>query len=326
MIPSRFKDSNIIQFPEGKHKGFWIFFMTLNQLRYFVKVAENGHLTRSASELMIAQPSLTQAIGKLEKELGFALFHKKGRTLLLTREGQIFLPYARDILQAQERAEAAVQHIYLDLNGVIRFMHTEPLPRYFIPDLIRGFLSEKENREIRLESDVAGTGKIIDALLRDEITFGFCSDPPAPDPRLALYPVLEQDMVLVAADTDPLCGLELVTPQDLARRPCIAYGSGSALQHQLDTCFRKWKIEPDIRYRSSAVQISNLVAQGLGWAFIVPTDPLPSDRITVLNMPDLAMKRKTCLAVRADRPLSSAAERFRDYVLRYIAKNSMNGE
>ena len=39
--------------------------MTLNQLRYFVKVAENGHLTRSAQELMLAQPSLTQAIRKL---------------------------------------------------------------------------------------------------------------------------------------------------------------------------------------------------------------------------------------------------------------------
>ena len=72
--------------------------MTLNQLRYFVKVAENGHLTRSAAELMIAQPSLSQAIGKLEKELGFPLFSSKGRTLILTKEGQIFLPYAKNVI------------------------------------------------------------------------------------------------------------------------------------------------------------------------------------------------------------------------------------
>ena len=45
--------------------------MTLAQLNYFVKVAENGHLTQTAKELLIAQPSLTQAIRKLEEELGF---------------------------------------------------------------------------------------------------------------------------------------------------------------------------------------------------------------------------------------------------------------
>ena len=55
--------------------------MTLAQLNYFVKVAENGHLTQTAKELLIAQPSLTQAIRKLEEELGFLLFEKKGRVL-----------------------------------------------------------------------------------------------------------------------------------------------------------------------------------------------------------------------------------------------------
>ena len=85
--------------------------MTLNQLRYFVKVAENGHLTRSAAELMIAQPSLSQAIGKLEKELGFPLFSSKGRTLILTKEGQIFLPYAKNVLLSGEQAQAGFEVI-----------------------------------------------------------------------------------------------------------------------------------------------------------------------------------------------------------------------
>ncbi len=294
--------------------------MTLNQLRYFVKVAENGHLTRSAAELMIAQPSLSQAIGKLEKELGFPLFSSKGRTLILTKEGQIFLPYAKNVLLSGEQAQTAARHIYLDRNGLIRFMHTEPLPKHFIPDVIRGFLEREENQNVRIESDIAGTGKIIDALLHDEITFGFCSEPPSPDDRLKLYPVTEQDIVLCAARTDPLSSLDTVTVQDLAGRPCISYGTGSALQQQLDRFFQKWDMHPDICYRSSAVQINNLVAQGLGWAFIVRTDSLSSGNISVLNMPGLNMKRRTYLAVRANRPLSSTAERFRDFVLEYAAQ------
>ena len=76
--------------------------MTLAQLNYFVKVAENGHLTQTAKELLIAQPSLTQAIRKLEEELGFLLFEKKGRVLFLTKEGKEFLPYAKEVVEASK--------------------------------------------------------------------------------------------------------------------------------------------------------------------------------------------------------------------------------
>ena len=79
--------------------------MTLAQLNYFVKVAENGHLTQTAKELLIAQPSLTQAIRKLEEELGFLLFEKKGRALFLTKEGKEFLPQKKlwKLLKKQSR-------------------------------------------------------------------------------------------------------------------------------------------------------------------------------------------------------------------------------
>ncbi len=62
--------------------------MTLAQLNYFVKVAENGHLTQTAKELLIAQPSLTQAIRKLEEELGFYYLRKREEFLFLTKEGK----------------------------------------------------------------------------------------------------------------------------------------------------------------------------------------------------------------------------------------------
>ena len=151
------------------------FTMTLNQLRYFATVAKSGHLTRSAQELMLAQPSLTQAIRKLEEELRFPLFIKKGRTLILTKEGNDFLPYAEELLKSQDQANEAAERIFRERNGLIRFMHTEPIPKYYIPDLIRHFLEREENRDVRIECDIAGTGKIIDAILNDEFPTTACS-------------------------------------------------------------------------------------------------------------------------------------------------------
>lgn len=289
--------------------------MTINQLRYFVSVADTGHLTRSAQNLLMAQPSLTQSIKKLEEELGFPLFIKKGRALLLTKEGCDFLQYARKAVADIQEVSAAAEHIREDHRGLIRFMHTEPIPRYYIPDIIRHFLAREENRNVRIECDIAGTGKILDALLKDEINFGFCSDPERHNDQFLMYPLIRQPIVLVASRDDPLCSLQEVAPGDLTGRPCISYASGSALQSQLDSFFEKWDIRPDIRYRSSAVQIKNHVARGLGWAFVVNSDDLPTKDIQVLNMPELTLERTTFLAMRRDRIQGEAALRFKQFVL-----------
>lgn len=62
--------------------------MELNQIRYFLEVAESQHITNSAKKLHIAQPSLTQAIHRLEDDLGVPLFVSKGRNIVLTEYGK----------------------------------------------------------------------------------------------------------------------------------------------------------------------------------------------------------------------------------------------
>ena len=76
--------------------------MTLNQLRYVIVVSETGSLNKAAEQLYIAQPSLTKAVKELEKELGFAVFNRTGRGMVLTPEGADFLLYARDLCARYE--------------------------------------------------------------------------------------------------------------------------------------------------------------------------------------------------------------------------------
>ena len=73
--------------------------MNLNQLEYFRTLAHEEHYTRAAQMLSITQPSLSHAIAQLEQELGTRLFEKKGRNIVLTRYGKIFLPYVEDALK-----------------------------------------------------------------------------------------------------------------------------------------------------------------------------------------------------------------------------------
>lgn len=73
--------------------------MTLQQLRYVTMVAEMGTITEAANRLYISQPSLTNAIHELEKEMNIVIFNRTNKGISLSREGEDFLGYARQILE-----------------------------------------------------------------------------------------------------------------------------------------------------------------------------------------------------------------------------------
>src|ERR1051325_12094052 len=78
--------------------------MELHQLRYFVAVAETGNFTRAAERSHVTQPSLSQQVLNLEREVGHKLFHRLGRKAVLTEAGTAFLDRARRILFEVENA------------------------------------------------------------------------------------------------------------------------------------------------------------------------------------------------------------------------------
>ena len=69
--------------------------MTLTQLKYIITVADAGSMNLAARELYISQPSLSQAVKELEKEIGVELFCRSNRGVSITQEGSEFLGYAR---------------------------------------------------------------------------------------------------------------------------------------------------------------------------------------------------------------------------------------
>ena len=83
--------------------------MNLDAVRTFVAVADAGQFQEAAADLAITQQAVSKRVAALEKDLGIRLFTRTARGAKLTIDGQAFLPAARDLLQAEERAAASVR-------------------------------------------------------------------------------------------------------------------------------------------------------------------------------------------------------------------------
>lgn len=95
--------------------------MDLRQLRYFVAIAEEGSLSAAAQRVNVAQPSLSQHIIGVEKDLGVTLFNRSPRGMTLTQSGEILLSHARDILGAMDTAVEAVKQSGSEPQGDVTF-------------------------------------------------------------------------------------------------------------------------------------------------------------------------------------------------------------
>ena len=82
--------------------------MTIRHLRIFTAVAEAGSMSAAAKALFVSQPSVSHAIGELEKEFGVRLFERLSQKLYLTGEGELMLSYSRHILDSISQLEQAM--------------------------------------------------------------------------------------------------------------------------------------------------------------------------------------------------------------------------
>ena len=86
--------------------------MTLQQIKYIVTVAETGNITEAAKRLFISQPSLTNAVRELENEMQVTIFNRTNKGVVVTNEGDVFLSYARQILEQ----EGLLEEKYLNVK------------------------------------------------------------------------------------------------------------------------------------------------------------------------------------------------------------------
>lgn len=137
--------------------------MNLNQLRYFVSVAENGSFTKAAMGHYISQTAITQQIHALEETVGTKLLDRNSRPVALTAAGKVLLKEAREILAKTDAALQRTREASTGLEGELRIGYTKGYEHSDLPRYLRSFHHEYPNVLIscyRCDTDMLAAGLI----------------------------------------------------------------------------------------------------------------------------------------------------------------------
>lgn len=172
--------------------------MELHQLRYFVAVAQTGSFSRAAEECLVSQPSLSQQIQKLERQLGQRLFDRMGKRTVLTAAGTVLLEQAQAILAAVDSAERQMKEFDRQIAGRLAVGAIPTVAPYILPRVLRRFVRKFPQVELMLHEDL--TAHLVAGVLKGELDLALLALP-LPDRRLA-WRSLMTDPLLVALPND----------------------------------------------------------------------------------------------------------------------------
>jgi DNA-binding transcriptional LysR family regulator len=266
--------------------------MELRQLRYFVTLAGELHFGRAAKRLALTQPPLSQAIQKLERELGVRLFERTQRRVALTHAGKAFLEEARHILAradgAMERARRAGRGEVGRLAVGFLANTAYTLLPLVLRDFARGFAGVTlDLRELTIPQQ-------LEALRRENIDVGLLR-PPVADAELCAETVLEEPFVLALPAAHALCALRRVPLRRLAGESFVMFPrTPGFLFHDLIMGFcQRAGFAPRVAQEVNQTHaVIGLVSAGLGVALV----PASAQKIALAGVAYRPLRESTPLA------------------------------
>lgn len=290
--------------------------MTVEQLRYFVEAAEREHMSRAAAALHITQPALSRSIGRLEAELGTALFDRVGRAVRLTSQGAAFLGSARRALAELEAGRDAIAESLDPEQGEVAFGFLHTLGSWLAPALLGAYRARRPAVRFRLGQD--GSVAMEQALAAGELDLILTSPRPTDHEAVGWHALVTEPLLLSVPADHGLAGRRRVRLAEVAEEPFVVHTEGYGLRGITEERCREAGFAPRVAFEGEEVAtLRGLVAAGLGVA-LLPAARSAGAAIPVatpqLRVTDRGCSRTIGLAWdRRRRPLP-VVEAFLDFV------------
>ena len=237
--------------------------MELRHLRYFAAIAEAGSITRAATVVRVAQPSLSRQLRQLEDEVGEPLFDRSGRRVRLTAAGEVFLPLARDLVGRADRATALMHGLAAPGQVTLRMV----APETTVADVIAPFLARQPADVPMIDVREALPSRVHEEVLSGAADVGITSVPPPRDVSSRL--LVHFAVWAYVRDGHRWARRRTVTVRELATERLLVLGSDHGTRRQLDAAMSDAGLSYGVAAETNVPQVAQaLAASGRGVAVV----------------------------------------------------------
>lgn len=284
--------------------------MELSHLEVLVAVAEEKGFSRGAARLCRTQPAVSQAIRRLEDEIGRPVFDRSSKDATLTDAGAVLLGYARQMLNLRREARAALQELGDLRRGKVVVAANEYTVVHLLP-IVGEY--RRLHPDVKLEVKRSLASEIPTELLRRDVEIGLLTYRPA-QPGLAAVPVARDDLALLVAPGHRLAGRAAVAIRELGQEAFLAHNVRSPYRERVLRTFERYQTTLNIVLELPSLEaIKRLVERGLGVALMprrVAASEIARGDVVALTVREMRFERPIYVSFRAGADLSHAARAF----------------
>lgn len=269
--------------------------MNTKQLEYFLELGQTLNYRRAAEKIGVTQPTLTKAIQHLEKDLGFSLFAKQGRSIQLTHQGAMFLPYAKEAIDLLDQGiHKAIQERRLLRLGAIAAMPGEILPAF-----VDAYQKAHPGVYVRIRNDLSYT--LQDLLEEDELDVILC----APSDRysdIVFFDLLEQSLYVCLYPGHPLSNRRELLPEDLAGQAMVGHTQNGLFYGLYSTVLEDLPLRPRIVAEADEDNtLLSLVRSRLGLCIVAMNPTLNTEGLVTIPFRQNKVRRFIAIGCKKSR-------------------------
>lgn len=285
----------------------------------FIAVVEQGSFIRAANVLNVSQSAVSHSIAKLEEECGYQLLLRTRSGIRLTANGELLLPYVRQLLNSENSLQQEISKLKDIESGIVKIAAFHSATMLWLPDIIRSFNSKYPN--IRLIVKQSGDKGIYDMISAGEVDLAIASRDAIP-PEVSFLPLHQTELVgITCEDFAPINGKAL-TLQDFMTNDIVLPYEG------YDTEMMKYYAENGVGTRYSFRiedddTIMAMVEQGFGISLMPKMTIRCSNRNLKEWHVDTNRTRVIGLVTVFSEYISPAARLFRQEIIDYANQNGI---
>lgn len=280
--------------------------MDTGQLKLFLDLARIKNFTRAARDNFLTQPAVSRRIQQLESELGVRLFERSRRRVLLSENGRIFLPYAREVLAKLEEARHEMVESESKPVGRLRVAASPSIGLYVLPGYLKKFIRLYPKIDLHVEYELPD--KIYSSIVTGELDLGIVAYPTGKH-NVVSIPFITDTIVLICAPHHPLAKRKSVRLADLVNQRFVllpeSVPTGKAIRHALRR--RGIQLQVQMEYDNFEL-IKRTVEMGLGLSLVprqVAESEVKNKKLRSLKIVDFPFERPMAMIYRKGRIVST---------------------